>query len=175
FFFFAKESSAQDIVTTQSEMPIANVTKTGDVGLGAILGTPTALNMKLWTAEATAVNVNLSYQQGDLAIMGDHLWHFRKAFSADPTVDTPAVFSPYLGVGLMAIMSTMGDTKSDRPLYRRTDNEEGVGVGGRIPFGVEFLPTGQRFGVFGEIAPGAIFSPTSFSFLQAGVGGRYYF
>jgi hypothetical protein len=178
FALFMNQASAQDtyqgdqVVTSAPAEPIANVRKTGDVGLGLTVGTPVAFNMKFWNSEATAVNMNLAYQSGDLAIMADHLWHFRKWAASD---DQPAIFSPYLGVGLMAILSTTGTSKSERPLYKRTDNEDGVGVGARIPLGLEFLPADQRFGFFGEIAPGAIFTPTEFSFLQAGVGGRYYF
>jgi len=167
------QDEADPVLTTPAVEPAANVRKTGDVGIGLTVGTPVAFNVKFWNSEATAVNMNLAYQSGDLAVMGDHLWHFRKTDIA--AEDRPAIFSPYIGVGLLAIFSTTGDSRTDRPLYKRTDNEDGVGVGARIPLGLEFLPADQRFGFFGEFAPGAIFTPSEFSFLQAGVGGRYYF
>ncbi len=170
-------ANAQESVTTTTDADStrSNLNKTGDVGIGVILGTPTAFNIKFWNAETLATNLNLSMASGDLAIMADALWHFRRTYSDDPAVDRPAVFAPYIGVGLMAVFDTTSDSRQDRPLYKRTNNEDGVGLGGRVPIGLEFLPEAQRFGIFAELAPGAILSPTYFSFFQAGVGGRYYF
>jgi hypothetical protein len=169
--------SDTEVVAPVDVVPVANLQKTGDVGVGVVLGTPTGFNMKLWTAETTAFNMSLAFASGDVALIGDHLWHFRRAFSTDPAVDTPSVLVPYIGIGLMAIFDTTArnENRDDRPLYRRTANDEGPGLGARIPIGLEFLPQDQRFGFYGELAPGSIVSPTSFSFVQAGVGGRYYF
>jgi hypothetical protein len=175
---FASQAWAQEIVAPVNEYPVANVNKTGDVGLGILAGTPTAFNIKFWDSEATGTNLNLSYAGGDLAVMADYLWHFRKAGSFDQSLDRPSVIVPYIGIGLVGVFSVTDDSKSnknDRPLYRRTNDQDGAGLGARIPIGLEFLPERQRFGVFAELAPGSIITPTSFSFLQAGVGGRYYF
>jgi hypothetical protein len=166
-------ATAQVSVYEPDMRPIPNVNKAGDVGLGIIAGTPTALNIKAWTTENEAFNINAAYASGDLALVGDYLWHFRSVFSG--VNDRPSIFVPYIGLGVMAIFNTTGEVPADRPLYRRTDNREGVGLGGRVPLGVEFLPYDFPAGFFAEVAPGAIFTPTNFSFVQAGVGARYYF
>lgn len=56
----------------------------GDFGMGVILGNPTALNVKLWTGEKTAIDASLGYHFGktnNLYLNTDlfiHPWSFQK-------------------------------------------------------------------------------------------------
>ena len=119
--FFSVTVMAQEVTTQINDMPVANDSKTGDVGMGLIIGTPTALNMKFWTTENTAINVNAAYTQGDVGIMADHLWHFRIAQSSNSGIDRPSVFAPYLGVGFMAVFDAGSERREDRTLFRRPE------------------------------------------------------
>jgi hypothetical protein len=150
-----------------------NLLKTGDVGIGAAFGTPNEITVKFWTAEDRAVDINVAYQSNDLDLIADHLWHFRTVFRSSDGKVSP--FVPYIGIGAEVVFNTTNSTTTNDNLFRRTNDNSGTEFGARVPIGIEFLPRSFPAGFFAELAPGAIFTPDNFTFLQGDIGARYYF
>jgi hypothetical protein len=183
FISWSLPSNAQQSVYKDSGNT-TNIQKTGDVGVGLLIGVPTALGVKYWTAEDRAVNFNLAFSSGDVAIIGDYLWHFRNAVADMSSGRMPNTLVPYIGAGGLIIFNNatdqgiFGDSNNNgsRPLYRRADTTgTSLGFGARLPIGLEFLPNTVPLGIFAEIAPGAVIVPDGIAFFQVGLGARYYF
>ncbi len=136
---------------------------------GAVLGEPTGLTAKYWLDQRQAVDFGLAFSFNSFfMIYGDYLFHFPGLFGYS---DLANEFKPYLGVGGVMFFST-DSTRRDSALYTKNGS---FGLGIRIPFGAEWMPSGSRLGVFAELAPGLGFVPSTFGFLQGGIGIRYYF
>ena len=148
FFKLSRESSAL----------AANVQlgKPHDLGVGAVIGSPTGLSLKYWLTPATALDGVLAWHFGDedqLQIHVDHLWHLNVPSLKVPNGRLPV----YVGVGLRALMGE--------------DAEAGV----RIPVGLAYLLKTIPLEPFVEIAPVVRFAPDTGASLDGGVGIRYYF
>jgi hypothetical protein len=137
------------------------------VGLGAIIGEPTGLSVKVWTSDEHALDFGLGWSVGTnwfgtlhghdergrrLHFHMDHLWH---AFSA---IHSNQRFPLYYGVG--ARVNT------------------GAGYDGSLAFrgviGVVWLPLDTVADFFVEVAPSFELLPESAFGLDAGLGVRYY-
>lgn len=136
-------------------------------GLGLVLGSPTAITGKYWLDSTHAIDMGLGYWFGDYVdIYGDYLWHFPRAFS---TARHPiSEIIPYIGVG--------GDLHvANHPPPNPDNNHPNVGVFGRIPFGLEWLPSSAPLGVFLEVVPYVQLIPGLGVWIGAGIGARFYF
>src|SRR5262249_20608456 len=72
--------------------------RAGDVGLGAILGSPTGLSFKYWMSQMTAIDAAAAWHFGDedrFQFHADHLWHIDINRLSIPDSRLPV----YVGVG----------------------------------------------------------------------------
>jgi hypothetical protein len=130
--------------------------KTGDLGLGVILGSPTGLSGKYWLTPKTAVDGALAWHFGRddrLQIHSDFLWHIPIRQLEVPNGEMPG----YVGAGLRVI----------------TGNRSEAGL--RIPLGLAYLFRPAPLEFFLEIVPVMEFAPDTDAELDAGIGVRYYF
>jgi hypothetical protein len=142
--------------------------KTGNLGVGFILGEPTGLTAKYWMERSGAVDFGLAFSiQNYFLFYSDYLKHVplksRSSFVSH--------LNPYIGIGALAAFVTGSRTSSD-PFFRK-DGDFGFGV--RIPLGVEWTPAEVPLGVFVELVPGIFVFPATSGFLSGGIGARYYF
>lgn len=164
--FVAQGALAQATRSTTTASRPSSTTKSGNFGLGVMLGDPSGLTAKVWTSRATAFQLGLSYSWGDyFAILGDHLWHFPNALAG--AGGGANQFVPYLGLGAVLFFDDDGNFR-DR-------NDRDVALGARIPLGIEFLPRAIPLGVFAEVVPGVGIVPDVFGFVQGDIGARFYF
>ncbi len=152
----------------------------GNTGLGIVLGDPTGITVKHWMDSRSAIDGGLAYALSDFVLIyGDYLYHFNihpggggkdaefKRFLSD--------LRPYIGVGGLLLASTRA-TRTQKALYvDTTGTSSSLGLGLRIPLGLEWIPSGPPIGVFLELAPGIGIIPGTFAMLNAGIGVRFYF
>lgn len=145
----------------------------GPLGLGIIIGDPTGFTGKYWVNSATAYDFGLAFNFGDyFLVYADYLYHFRGALGAS----TPFVahLTPYLGFGGLIAFSTDDRYRRHRSMiFDETDGSVGIGV--RVPAGLEWKPADAPIGVFLELVPGLAFVPGTGFFIEGGIGARYYF
>ncbi|MFL5812259.1 MAG: hypothetical protein ACJ763_01675 [Bdellovibrionia bacterium] len=135
----------------------------GNIGIGAMFGDPTGVDLKYWLESTRALHFGLAYSfdhYGEL--MGNYLFEFPNAFKGKEG----AQFVPYVGIGAAFFFGT------DNDFHGHNDS---AALGMRIPLGVEFLPHGAPIGITAEIAPGIGLIPSTFGFIQGYVGARLYF
>ncbi|OFZ19186.1 MAG: hypothetical protein A2X94_11205 [Bdellovibrionales bacterium GWB1_55_8] len=145
----------------------------GKVGVGAVFGEPTGFTAKLWNDGVRAFDAGLAYSFSEfLIIYADHLWHFPGWVRGTALDRKGHRFMPYVGVGGVFVISTEGG-RSDRKLFLDTGNTVGLGL--RLPVGLEWLPADPPLGVFLELVPGMGLAPSVEGFFQGGLGIRYYF
>jgi hypothetical protein len=140
---------------------------------GATLGSPTGLTGKLWLDRKSAVDLGLAFSfDSFFLVYADYLAHFPSGFAGR---ETPAFFrelTPYFGIGGVLFIST-NSLRHDGRYFTAGGSSAGLGV--RIPLGIEWRPVDPRLGVYVEIAPGVGVVPSTFGFLQGGLGIRFYF
>ncbi len=140
-------------------------------GLGIILGGPTAITGKYWLNNQVAIDGGLAFSLSDyVLIYGDYLFHYPR-----PIHQPGAFFSDlsfYLGAGGNLVVTTNERSNTDNYLGKKSGS---VGLGVRIPFGLEWQPAQPPLGVFVEIVPGISVVPATSLLVQGGVGIRYYF
>lgn len=140
---------------------------TSGLGLGFVLGDPTALSAKYWLTSTTAVDFGFGYAFGNSALlMADHLWHRAQIFGTSSRFVSQ--LTGYLGVGVLLAFG------GDR-VGRTFSYESNMALGARVPLGLEWLPGDPSLGVFLEIAPGIRLAPSVDAFFTGGIGLRYYF
>ena len=160
---------------TSSARPSASGSS-GNLGLGIMLGEPTGLTLKNWLSSTRAFDLGVTYSFGNyFAVLGDYLFHFPGAFSSSARSDVANDFVPYLGIGAIAFFDTGSNGIERNGFFRRNDLGSSVGLGVRIPLGLEFLPRSAPIGIFAEIVPGLGVIPSTFGFIEGVVGGRFYF
>jgi hypothetical protein len=146
----------------------------GPLGLGIVLGDPTGFTGKYWTGPRTAFDGGLAFAFGDyFLVYGDYLYHFPGALGS--TSAFTEALTPYVGFGALVAFST-GDHyyhENRRVIFR--DSDSSVGLGLRIPLGIEWKPPDVPLGVFVELVPGMSVTPNTSAFLEGGIGARYYF
>ena len=134
-----------------------------DVGSGIILGDPTGLSALFDNRVAAAVAWDVSNY---LHLHAD-VWLIRRLL-AEP-VDW------YLGVG-GKVKIFNEDTRGEGPPWKSEEDDapDGVGVGVRVPIGVQWYAM-PELEAFGEIVPGiSLFPRTDFD-IDLGIGLRYHF
>jgi len=130
-------------------------------GLGIMLGEPTGLSAKLWIGKNTAIDGALAWSfgsigafgyQGALYVHADYLFHNFNLIKVEK-----GRLPVYYGIGASVVLASS------------------VGVGIRIPIGLEYVFADAPFDIFLEIVPMlAVVSGTSFG-VNAGLGARYFF
>lgn len=140
-------------------------------GLGVVIGEPTGLSAKYFLDSRHAIDAGLAYSFNDfLFVFADYLFHFPGALGGAPPFF--AQVSPYLGIGGIFLSSTSSRRRDDK--YFTSDGSS-VGLGMRLPLGLEWSPSFPTLGIFVEIVPGIGLIPSTFGFIEAGIGIRYYF
>ena len=143
----------------------------GPFGLGLVLGSPTALSGKYWLNTRAAVDFGLGFGFNDyMLVYADYLYHYPGAFGRKDAFVANLI--PYFGVGGIIVLTTSDRRDSDTYLGRRSGS---LGLGVRVPFGLEWRPGDPSLGIFVEIAPGISVIPNTQGIIQAGIGIRYYF
>ena len=132
-----------------------------DTGAGVVLGDPTGVSLLFEERIAVAAAWDVSHH---LHLHGD-LWLFARRL-VDP-VDW------YMGVGARLLVFTEGST-SGPSWAEGDDRDQGVGIGARVPFGLQWYPM-KQLEVFGELVPVlSLFPATGFD-MDFGIGLRYHF
>jgi len=134
------------------------------VGVGLQVGSFSGVNLEYWLTQYTTLNPAITFSSNNTAVSLDHRWLIRDAFRGDARA-----LVPYVGLGALGIW---GNTSS---ADNRNYNNENFVLAAQVPFGLEFLPADQRFGVFGEIAPAMEITPNLIGLLNADIGARLYF
>lgn len=150
-----------------------NASAPREFGAGIVLGEPTGLSAKLWLDSETAADFGLAFSLSDyFLIFSDYLFHFRGTFgNSHPFF---AELATYVGIGgVLAVADHDHRDGKDHKFYGHDDSS--IGIGARVPVGVEWLPPKYRLGVFLEIVPGLAVVPGTDFFVDAGLGARYYF
>ncbi len=131
-----------------------------NLGLGLVLGEPTAVSGKVWMNSENAFDFAIGgfgyyygRHYGGLNVHGDYLWHRYGVFGG-PGEDAGRKMPLYLGLG---------------GLFASPDV---AGVRGVI--GVTYL-FDAPFDVFFELAPTMVVVPFAGFGIDAGLGGRFYF
>lgn len=140
-------------------------------GLGIVAGDPTAITGKYWLHQDDAVDFGLAFSVNDATLLyGDYLVHYPGAFKQKGKFINE--LNPYVGVG--GVLAATSSSRSDNyRYYGRSSGSLGLGV--RVPFGVEWQPVKPPLGIFAEIVPGISVVPTTGLVVQGGIGIRYYF
>ena len=141
-------------------------------GAGIVLGEPTGFTVKYWLESRHAIDAAVAYSFGDyVLILADYLFEFPHAFQ-NRRESFLRQLAPYVGIGAVVLIATTGASVNRRFFGTNTSH---VGLGVRVPLGIEWMPSDPPLGVFLELAPGLGVAPQTFGFLEGGVGVRYYF
>lgn len=134
------------------------------VGLGVILGDPTALTLKLRLDRSSAVQFHAGWgfredSGSRVVLIADYLYHFGTIL---PETGSAGSLSPYLGIG--GKLGIAAGKKND-----------GLLLGARVPLGLSFLIRGTPLEVFLEVAVGIHLIPETSALVDGGLGIRFYF
>jgi len=125
------------------------------VGLGIILGQPTGVSLKAWTARNQAVDVAVAWafdKEEAIHVHADYLFHNFRLFRVEK-----GQFVLYYGIGC------------------RVKAESRTRFGIRIPIGLSYLFEDAPLEIFFELGPIMDVSPRTVFRMTTGVGIRYYF
>lgn len=140
------------------------------IGVGFIIGDPTALSVKYYRNEDRAFDGGISIVHNDYVIVwGDTLYHYPASLGKQKLI---ARISPYFGFGAIAAIASKTDHPKGNFFDKRKDR---AAVGVRIPFGVEWIWDKVPLGIGVELVPGVIVAPATMGALQGGLTLRYYF
>lgn len=140
-------------------------------GAGIILGSPTAITAKYWLDQQAAIDGGIAFSLSDYFLFyGDYLFHYPGAFKQKNKFVSELI--PYVGVGGIIALANSNRIDNDRYLGRTTGT---LGLGVRVPFGIEWMPSKIPIGVFLELVPGISIIPATSILFQGGLGIRYYF
>lgn len=125
-------------------------------GLGIILGEPTGISAKYWTASTTAFDFGLGYsfeKNSRMHLHADYLFHVNNLFQTNENIQF------YYGPGARLRLVDVGDSR----------------LGFRFDVGLVWIPRNAPIDVFLEVAPLLDIIPeTDFSF-NGGLGVRFFF
>lgn len=155
----ASQARADTVVVTTPER---HSYEDRDVGVGAILGDPTAVGVKFRFDDNNALQLGLGWGFVDpfgdrFTMMLDYLVHFT-VLSRD-TWKT-GLLQPYVGIG-----AKLG--------FR--EEPYTTAFGGRVPLGLAFMVREVPLEVFFEVAPGVVLFPGVRPSVDGGLGARFYF
>ena len=102
-----------------------------------VIGEPTGLSAKLWNAPDRALDFGLAFSFNDyFLIFSDYLFHFAGALGHSSVFVNE--LTPYVGIGAMLAFSNDDKYYTDRRFFGRHRNSVGLGL--RIPLGIEWQP-----------------------------------
>ncbi len=125
-------------------------------GLGVILGEPTGISAKYWTASNTAFDFGLGYsfeKHSRMHLHADYLFHVKNIFNTSENI------ALYYGPG--ARLRIVEDGKSR--------------LGFRFDVGLVWIPRNTPIDVFIEVAPLLDIIPETDFAINGGIGLRYFF
>ena len=142
-----------------------------NLGLGFILGNPTALSVKWLSSEESALDFQASLSEKDyLVLWGDYLFQYPGFFGNANKFARR--LTPYVGVGPLIALGTKNDhDKGD--FFDERDDDFALGL--RVPFGMEWFWDRVPLAVGLELAPGVIVAPATRGIVQGGLSFRFYF
>lgn len=139
----------------------------GDLGLGIIIGEPTGLSSKLWLSPKSAVDGGLAWSfegHGSLYLHLDYLRHDFNLIHVDK-----GKLPLYYGIGGRLLF-----LEGSR-WWRDPHVSHEFHFGLRIPVGLEYILSGNKVGLFLEIAPVLDLTPSTELDVNGGIGIRYFF
>jgi hypothetical protein len=125
------------------------------VGLGIILGQPTGVSFKVWTARNQAFDVAVAWafdREEAIHVHADYLFHNFRLFRVEK-----GQFVLYYGIG------------------GRIKAESRTRFGIRIPIGLSYLFEDAPLELFFELGPIMDLAPSTLFRMTTGIGIRYYF
>ncbi|MES2526117.1 MAG: hypothetical protein V4598_03495 [Bdellovibrionota bacterium] len=128
----------------------------GKMGVGAMVGNPTGLNVKYWLADKNAVDGGMAFSVGNktrFQLHSDYLFHS----NGELVFNDKHPLDLYYGIG--------GRMKFD----------DDIELGVRLPIGLAHRLENESADVFGEIAPIVDFIGRVGLELSLAIGARYYF
>jgi hypothetical protein len=141
------------------------------VGAGIVLGSPTGLTAKMWQDSQVAYDAGFSFSNSDYFLFyADYLLHYPGSIKNKNQFISQ--LTPYWGVGGILVMTSSSRDSNSKYLGK---NSGAVGLGVRVPFGVEWRPGQPPLGFFAELSPGISIFPATDILFQGGIGMRYYF
>lgn len=135
--------------------------RTGDQGIGVMLGNPSGFSYKMFVNERVGVDAAFGVDQGELDTHVTVLFHDFDFLRRSPSFNgiTASGDAPvYFGIG-------------PRILFADDDAEFGI----RLPVGLSYFPHQTPWEAFFEIAPVVRLTPDAGLDLDAALGVRYYF
>lgn len=141
-------------------------------GLGVVIGEPTGLSAKLWLSQDRALDFGLSFSFNDyVLVFSDYLFHFPGALGGSSTFASQ--LTPYVGIGGVLAFANERNYYKDRHFFGT--RRDSLGLGLRVPLGIEWTPGRPPLGVFVELVPGISLVPATSGIFEGGIGIRYYF
>lgn len=136
-------------------------------GLGVVVGEPSGITGKYWLDGRSAVDVKLAYSLDHfMLVTGDYLLHFDNLMHVNGQH-----LHPYVGVG--GIFAFAAGTSAGKGFAGSSSSSLGMGI--RVPFGIDWTLSATPLSVFVEIAPGVGIIPSTFGIMDGGLGIRYFF
>ena len=135
--------------------PYGLVAQDRGIGLGIILGQPTGVSAKAWTARNQAIDVAVAWafdREEGVHVHADYLFHNFRLFRVEK-----GQFVLYYGIG------------------GRIKAESRTRFGIRIPIGISYLFGKDPLEIFFELGPIMDLAPKTLFRMSTGVGIRYYF
>jgi hypothetical protein len=152
----------------------AETLEPGRLGAGLMIGSMISVTGKYWLGDGkSALDFGLGFGSSDgISIYGDYLWHVPRIFGTSTQFgrQTSGYIGGGPGIGFWSDSYNCGHWRCDR---RTTSSGSGFFL--RALAGFEWFPKPTRFGVFAELGPTFLLTPTTSGSLDIGIGGRYYF
>ena len=150
------------VVSSSAQSPMGR-----SFGFGIIIGEPTGLSAKIWTAadQAVALSLGTSYI-GRIRIGADYLWHL--------DVFRSRIVTMYAGPGAAIGFGESGGWwyyHDDRYWYKNPDQ---TAFGVRGVFGLNIIPRNSPIEIFGEIGVMIGLSPWARADVEGAIGIRFY-
>lgn len=141
----------------------------GNLGLGLMIGGPTAITGKLILSSETAVDFGLGFNfDNSYTVYGDYLFLYPGAIKTNTQFFNELV--PYFGVGPIISWYYSRDHR-----WSAKDRYYSTLVGARVPFGLAWRTPKHPLEIFLEVAPTLDIIPGLYLGLDAGLGARYFF
>lgn len=139
--------------------------------IGFILGSPTAIVGQHQVSEKESYQGGLAFSYDDsFLIFVDKLFHYPGSIQASDSFIRS--LTPYFGVG-GAIAITNDSRRKDDGYFGKDDGDIGMGV--RVPLGIEWKGHNPPLRVYFEIAPGISLFPETSAHFMGGLGLKYWF
>ena len=148
------------LVTLLATAPAQAQTTT--FGLGAIIGEPTGIGMKLFLSSGNALDFGVAWSldgANDLHLQGDYIYH-----NYDLIAVEQGQMPLYFGIG--ARMKIREDEAGK-------DHDDTFGI--RFPVGLAYVFDNAPFDIFLELVPILDLVPDSDFDLNGAIGGRFWF